>query len=297
VDADTHCERVIDVFSAAAATYETVGPRQFSFFARKLVEFVDVGLACDVLDVATGTGAVLVAVAQRGTHTGRLVGVDVVPEMLARAHEEIGRSLQAAELERMDGERLAFGDGSFDFVLCSFGVQAFVDKQAALVGFHRVLRDRGRVGIVYPLGWPFETDPRWGWQGDILKSFGALEETGEDFEPPDLRRAMEAAGFREVETMEVTCPLQFNDANEWWAWTWSHGTRSLLERVPTASLPELRAALTSRIDSCREADGVIHGSMSALLARGRKDSEQREPKRLSNEADPSHRSPLQSGSV
>jgi len=55
----TRRARTIEIFSEAAATYNTVGPPFFSDFARKLVEFADIAGDEDILDVATGTGAVL----------------------------------------------------------------------------------------------------------------------------------------------------------------------------------------------------------------------------------------------
>jgi len=55
---NTSRARTIEIFSEAAATYNTVGgPPFFSDFARKLVEFADIAGDEDILDVATGTGA------------------------------------------------------------------------------------------------------------------------------------------------------------------------------------------------------------------------------------------------
>jgi len=45
---------MIDVFSRAAGTYDSVGPRHFRYFARELVEFAGVRPGSRVLDVATG---------------------------------------------------------------------------------------------------------------------------------------------------------------------------------------------------------------------------------------------------
>ena len=56
-------EAVVGVFSRAAPTYNSVGPRHFTYFARRLVEYADVRPGDRVLDVATGTGEVLLAAA------------------------------------------------------------------------------------------------------------------------------------------------------------------------------------------------------------------------------------------
>jgi SAM-dependent methyltransferase len=267
--------RVVGLFSRAAPTYDSVGPRQFSYFADSLVEFVGLDEDSDVLDVATGAGAVLLAAAERVAPKGGVVGIDLVPAMLARAAAEIERrSLTNVELRVMDAERLEFADGSFESVLCSFAVQAFADPERALIGFRRVLRTNGRVGIAFPLGWPFDCDPRWRWQADVLRDFGCeLDADGGGLRPADVPATLERAGFVDVETRDVTCPLAFRDAEEWWSWSWSHGPLSLFEQVPHEQLPALRGALFDGLEISRGDDGLIHGAISALLARGRRTAE------------------------
>jgi SAM-dependent methyltransferase len=266
---DRSSDSVVGLFSRAAPTYDTVGPRHFSYFADRLVEFVGIDAGSDVLDVATGAGAVLFAAAERVGFDGRVVGIDLTPAMLARAAAEVERRLLGnVELRLMDGERLRFAAASFDTVLCSFGLQAFVDPDAALTGFGRVLRAGGRLGIAFPFGWPFDCDPRWRWQADLLRSFGCkLEADDAALHPAEVPAALEEAGFVDVETREVTCPLEFRDAEEWWSWSWSHGIRSLFEQVAQERLPALRRRLFDGLESCRGDDGRIHGAIAALLAR------------------------------
>jgi len=72
------------------------------------------------------------------------------------------------------------------------------------------------------------------------RSFSALDAWDDDFLPGDLHQHANA-GLEEIETIEVTCPLDFRDEEEWWAWSWSHGTRSLFKqcRSQTAALLKL----------------------------------------------------------
>src|SRR5688572_8929215 len=70
-------EVAVGVFSRAAPTYNSVGPRHFTHFARRLVDYVNVQPGDHVLDVATGTGEVLLAAAERCGDTGRLLGIDL----------------------------------------------------------------------------------------------------------------------------------------------------------------------------------------------------------------------------
>jgi O-methyltransferase/aklanonic acid methyltransferase len=257
-------------WSRAAPMYERVGPQHFLYYAQVLVEF-GVQPGDRVLDVATGAGAVLREASGRVGPAGHVVGVDITPAMLARAEEEvIERSLRNIELRLMDGEHLEFPAGSFDVVLCSFGLQAFSDERAALRGFYRVLGPAGRVAVAYPLGWPFDTDPRWKWEADVLRSFGALPEEEADRRPNDVVSAMREAGFVHITADEVVCPLDFRDEEEWWSWSWSHGTRTLFEAVLEERLPALRDALFDGLKRCKGEDGQIHGSVSAIVARASK---------------------------
>jgi hypothetical protein len=120
---------------------------------------------------------------------------------------------------------------------------------------------------VFPLGWPFETDPRWSWLLEVLRSFGALEAWDDQFRVADVTPAMRDAGFVAVEAAEIKCPLDFADREEWWSWAWSHGTRSLFEAVPSDRQMALRQAVFEGLLTCKQADGLIHGSMSALVVR------------------------------
>jgi O-methyltransferase / aklanonic acid methyltransferase len=94
-------------FTRAAPTYGTVGPPHFTYFARRLVEFAGVVPGNRVLDVATGTGAVLLAIADQYGERDQLIGIDLTAAMLERAAGEIKRrALRNAELCVMDAQQL-----------------------------------------------------------------------------------------------------------------------------------------------------------------------------------------------
>jgi ubiquinone/menaquinone biosynthesis C-methylase UbiE len=261
-----------DVFSRAARTYDSVGPRHFAYFARKLVDFAALEPGSHVLDVATGTGAVLLAAAERLRGTGRLVGVDLTEAMLDRAATEVRRrSLRGIELRTMDAHRLDFADNTFDYVLCSFAFLSLRHKRRALGEFKRVLAPGGWVCLLDAYGWFFQHDPRWTWQEDVLRSFGALPEAeARPYAPGYLEGVLRTGGLEAIAMREQRFGLLFRDEQEWWRWMWSHGSRRLLEAVPDARLDELKQALFRGLPVCTGADGIIHGTLRAVLVRGRK---------------------------
>ena len=94
-----------------------------------------------VLDACCGTGDLALAGARAG---GSVTGLDFSERMLERARRKTG------EIEWVQGDALAlpFEDGSFDAATVGFGVRNVADLELALRELRRVLRARGRVGIL-----------------------------------------------------------------------------------------------------------------------------------------------------
>lgn len=104
----------------------------------------------DLLDLATGTGAV--AAAARDAAGGlTIVGADVSIGMICEAkRKKILMPVQTA------GERLPFPEQTFDMVSVGFALRHFSDLRATFGEIRRVLRPRGRVlilEITSPEGW------------------------------------------------------------------------------------------------------------------------------------------------
>src|SRR5205085_5976702 len=74
-----------------------------------------------VLDVGTGTGSAAIAAAGRGA---QVIGLDIVPEMLAAAARRAEQAGVEVEWVEGDAQALPFDDDSFDRVLTAFGTTA-----------------------------------------------------------------------------------------------------------------------------------------------------------------------------
>ena len=96
----------------------------------------------NVLDVATGTGAVARRVLERGC---TVRGLDQSPGMLATARERLGA--RAVFLEGR-AEELPFGDGSFDALTFTYLLRYVEDPGAVLHELARVVRPGGTVGML-----------------------------------------------------------------------------------------------------------------------------------------------------
>lgn len=143
-----HLRRAAEQHAAVAAHYDV---RAASYddsamhrgLAAAVAEFI-AEVAGDpggtVVDVGTGTGLVLRAIAARWPGT-RLVGVDLSAEMLAVA----GEALPDAELVRADAATLPVEDGAATVVTCVTALHLLAERDESLWEWHRALRPGGRL--------------------------------------------------------------------------------------------------------------------------------------------------------
>lgn len=131
-------------FETTAAAYEELlVPAIMAEWVPRLMDTAAVRPGDRVLDVACGTGVVARGAAERVGPGGRVTGLDVNPGMLAVAR----RLAPAIEWRQGEAEKLPFADGSFDAVLCQFGLMFFADRAQALSEMMRVLAPGGRLGV------------------------------------------------------------------------------------------------------------------------------------------------------
>lgn len=122
-----------------------------------------------VLDVATGTGDLAVALEARGAD---VVGMDFSEEMLELAR----RKAPALRFEWGNALDLGYEDASFDAATVGFGARNFADLEKGIAEMARVVRPGGRVVILEittpqkpPLSWFFRV-----WFDRIVPRLGRL---------------------------------------------------------------------------------------------------------------------------
>ena len=98
-----------------------------------------------VLDLGTGTGAVARRAAAIVGPRGRLVGVDISPEMLALARRS-ATSVGVGNLTFLEGraEAIPAEDAAFNAVLACLSMMYVIDREAAAREIARVLKPGGR---------------------------------------------------------------------------------------------------------------------------------------------------------
>jgi SAM-dependent methyltransferase len=101
-----------------------------------------------VLDLGSGAGTDSLIAAQMVGSDGHVTGIDMTPEMLAKARAaaaEMGAS--NVEFVESEAEHLPFSDGSFDVVISNGVIDLIPDKDAVFAELYRVLTPGGRIQL------------------------------------------------------------------------------------------------------------------------------------------------------
>ena len=99
-----------------------------------------------VLDVATGTGALALELARKIGKEGKVVGVDFSREMLGRARGKLAKKgCCNIELICAKAEVLPFPDGTFDYVSVGFALRNMTEMGQTLQEMTRVLKLGGKM--------------------------------------------------------------------------------------------------------------------------------------------------------
>jgi ubiquinone/menaquinone biosynthesis C-methylase UbiE len=120
-----------------------LGPYLFVDFAADLARRAVAAHPSSVLEIAAGTGIVTRFLRDALPDTTRLVASDLNPPMLTIARRKFGAT-ERVEFQPADAAALPFVDGTFDAIVCQFGVMFFADKDLAYREAYRVLGCGGR---------------------------------------------------------------------------------------------------------------------------------------------------------
>ena len=142
---------LINRWSGAAPFWEKhreVIRQMFAPVTKGLVEDGLIGRGQTVLDIATGPGEPALDVAALVGPEGRVVGIDVVPEMVAAARRASDRlAFRNAQFDIARVDHLPFATGTFDAVVSRFGVMFFPSPVDAVREMLRVLKPGKKLAL------------------------------------------------------------------------------------------------------------------------------------------------------
>ncbi|UCC19028.1 MAG: methyltransferase domain-containing protein [Promethearchaeota archaeon] len=205
----------------------------WSDFAKELVKFVNLKPNGKILDVGTGSGACLIAVADELGENCHLVGIDKNEAKISEARNKFKDIVvESVQFRTMEASNLKFDDNSFDNILCGFigfsdsydfENNQLIGKNEKMKEIFRVLKTGGEAA--------FST---WKYQQDIEIARGLLQKylrdknmkKNNDIENLSISYSKESidgfklimkdAGFNNIKIFSKSYNIIYKSVDEWW---------------------------------------------------------------------------------
>ncbi|MDB5373773.1 MAG: Methyltransferase protein [Belnapia sp.] len=223
-----------------------------------------------VLDIGCGSGTSVLALAERVGPDGRVLGVDIAVDSVARAGQRIAAAgLAQASVVLADATTHPFPPPGFDLLFSRFGVMFFADPVASFRNIRQALRPGARVVLAV-----FRSGAENAWATGPAAAIrhlvppavqpGAVPAGPEDpgqfafADPARVTRILEGAGFGKVALTAADPLLRLGaDAAEAADFSMMVGPVSrALQDAPEALRATVRAALTDYYKDRRTPAGV-----------------------------------------
>jgi ubiquinone/menaquinone biosynthesis C-methylase UbiE len=242
-------------FDRVASAYDTFMGRWTRVFMPSLLREAGVAPGQRVLDLATGTAASALVLAETLGPRGSVVGADISWPMLQAARAKVeGRPIR---LVAADGQALACRAEVFDRVVCQLGLMFFPDPVAGVREARRVLRPGGRFAA---LVWSAPERVPWFWllgrelvqyfpeRRDDLFIGSRLADAGR------LKRILVEAGLRDVRIVIDTRDMEFRSFEEYWSHVESGAIR--IGQMLNELSPDTAEAIRTRVHAAMTAFAV-----------------------------------------
>lgn len=238
--------RVTTTYNATADHFDDAPLAFWDRAGRGTVARLDLPEGATVLDVACGSGASALHAAERVGPTGRVVGVDLAERLLELARAKANALGHThVEFRTADMQHLDDPDGSFDAVVCVFGVFFVEDMSRLVAGLWRLVRPGGQLAITTWGPRVFEPANTLFWEAvqrerpDLYRGFNPWDRINDT---EAVREMLRAGGVEEPRvTLEMgTQPLRSPD--DFWTIVLGTGYRGTVEQLDPVAQERVRQA-------------------------------------------------------
>lgn len=222
----------------------------FRPWAGPVLDDVELAVGDSILDIACGTGIVARLAKERLGETGKVVGVDLSPAMIAVARRV------TPDIDWREGDACALplqDDEQFDVVVCQQGLQFVPDKPAGACEMRHALASGGRLAVST---WrpdeeiPFVRELR----RVAERHVGPIVDRRHSFgEAGPLEMLLRDAGFHDVRSKIVSRTIRFEDG-------------SVFARLNAMALVGMSASAREMSDEDREqtVTAIVHDSAEVV---------------------------------
>ena len=256
-------------YNSASDFYDHPANTFWERYGRRTIERLHLAEGARVLDVCCGSGASAIPAAEAVGPSGSVTGVDLATNLLelARAKAE-QRGLTNIQFKSGDMTELPFETGSFDLVVCVFGIFFVPDMETAVRELTRVTRSGGRLAVTTwgprffePVNNAFWNSVR-NVRADLYKGFNPWDRI---CEVDALRSLMESVTI-DVDVVAEADSQPIKSLDDWWAMVLGSGYRGTVDQLSPAEREQVRA---ENLDFMRrEAIGSVEANV--IYAIGKK---------------------------
>ena len=239
-------KKAATTYNAASDFYDHPANTFWGRYGRRTVERLKLARGERVLDVCCGSGASALPAAEIVGPDGAVVGVDLAENLLELARAKAKQhGLTNIQFQSGDLMRLPFEEGSFDIVVCVFGIFFVPDMEAALRELKRVVRNSGRVAVTTWGPRFFEPASTAFWNSirdvrpDLYKGFNPWDRISEVDAVIDL---LAGAGLSDVTAVAESDTQAVNAPEDWWAMIMGSGFRGTVEQLSPEERDRVRSA-------------------------------------------------------
>ena len=248
-----HSRRAARTYGAAADHYGLAALNFWDRFGAETVAGLPLAAGHTVLDLCCGAGASAIPAARLVGPEGRVLGIDVAESLLEMARARAAREdLANIGFRAGDATRTALPDGSFDAVICVFGVFFVPDMAEFVAEMWRLVRPGGMLAITTWGAGLFEPANTAFWESvrevepSLFKAFNPWDEITTEAALADLlaRGGVEHPAVRAAQGRH-----HLDDPDRFWDIVLGTGYRATIDALSQEQRDIVRERLLSRLQS------------------------------------------------
>jgi ubiquinone/menaquinone biosynthesis C-methylase UbiE len=244
-------EKAALTYNAASDYFDHPALGFWDRVGRRTVERLALPAGAAVLDVCCGTGASALQAAAVVGPSGSVLGVDLAEGLVTRARAKAAAAgLGNAHFRVGDMLNLDLADGSFDAVVCVFGIFFVPDVAAGVRALWRLVRPGGQLAVTTWGPRIFEPAMTAFWAAvgterpDLVEAYQPWDRITA---PGRLADYLQAGGVEGVTIEEEAGRQALGSPEDWWAIVLGTGYRATVEQLGPDAAARVKRICLDRI--------------------------------------------------
>ena len=248
-------QNALDVGDQARAELADLIDRQMRPLGEAVLNKLPLSEGQTVMDVGCGAGEATMQIADRVGPSGRVIGVDMAPRVLALARRRSEGAPHVTFLQD-DAGNMSLPNQCLDLVFSRFGTMFFAEPVAAFRNLHRMLKSGGKMGFVC---WRSVEENEL--DSFCIEAAGlpiTIDASPYSFEKADaIEQVLAASGFKNIVIEAYDAPITAGDTAATLKVVTRVGALGKALRENPDLLPEAEPIVRSAL-AARERDGMVH---------------------------------------